>query len=181
MSLRHHDQLQCHQHREMELLDALKEVADSLEESLGIIDRLTDGNPAVVPVRLQNVAKRYSTKNATAQVTPTAAAHASAQMLAQLQAQMQSQTHNQARALGLQPSLSSHHLPVSVIPPLSLPLKLEASAPQPQHYPHGYIPGLFSPVQLQCHHGSTGNGNGSLAPYPFSLSGLPGQGYPSSF
>jgi hypothetical protein len=62
MGLRHHDQLAFHQQREQELLDALREVADTLDQSLSIIDRVTGGDPNVIPQSMQNVAMRYSTK-----------------------------------------------------------------------------------------------------------------------
>jgi hypothetical protein len=62
MGLRHHDQLAFHQQREQELLDALREVADTLDQSLRIIDRVTGGDPNVIPQSMQNVALRYSTK-----------------------------------------------------------------------------------------------------------------------
>jgi hypothetical protein len=146
MSLRHHDQLQFHQKREQELLDALREVSDTLDDSLSLIGNLTGNNPNIVPQRMQNVARKYSTKNASTGATqnlgqtPQSSASTS-------RAQLQSQASAQPALL------------------LSLPNKLEPFPPP--YSANGYIPNLFSQ-------------NHPPLPYPFALSGPPGQGFPPS-
>jgi hypothetical protein len=150
MTLRHHDQLVFHQKREQELLDALKEVADTLDETLGMVDELTGKNPQYVPQRIRNVAARYTTKNA-----PPSAFSAST-------GTAPSSTHHNAVPAGLAP------LPLgapTMMPPLMMPNKHgHPVGPHGVPYPMSAYPGAFG-----MHHQLP-----APLPFPFPLSSLPG-------